>query len=239
MDRDPAFGIVQVNTPGRSFWLKEEGHGNDGPALIRYLLAEHEWMRKEDPDRQVRPGEIVMDCGAHVGTFVHQALQLGAAKVVAVEPDATNIECLRRNFKQEIAAGKVVVYPKAVWDSETTLKFTVSGDNSGMNSAVIATQGRTVEVPATRIDTIVRELNLPRLDRIKMDIEGAERNALRGGMASLRQFRPKVVLETYHLPDDAQVLPAILREAHSDYRIHCGPCEYAAARYVPHVLYVE
>jgi FkbM family methyltransferase len=239
VERDHQFGIVRVQTPSRSFWLKDRGDGLDGPSLIRYLLVEHDWMRAEDPDRQVKPGEIVMDCGAHVGTFVHQALELGAARVVAVEPDRTNLECLRRNFAREIEAGQVVLYPKAVWDAKTTLKFTVSDDNSGMNTAVLSAHGRVVEVPATRIDDIVEELNLPRLDRIKLDVEGAERNALRGGIATLKRFRPRIVLEAYHLPDDATVLPGILHAAHDGYKIHCGPCEYDNGRYIPHVLYVE
>jgi hypothetical protein len=60
-------------------------------------------------------------CGAHIGVYIREALSLGAKLVVAVEPALENLECLRRNFATEIAAGRVIVYPKGVWDREEVL----------------------------------------------------------------------------------------------------------------------
>ena len=60
----------------------------------------------------VRPGDVVLDCGANIGVFVRESLDAGAKTVVAIEPAPENIECLRRNFKDEIAAGRVIVYPE-------------------------------------------------------------------------------------------------------------------------------
>jgi Methyltransferase FkbM domain len=74
-----------------------------------------------------------------------------------------------------------------------------------------------------------------------MDIEGAEREALRGATRTLERFRPRLMLDSYHLPDDMKVLPAILRRAHPDYSLHCGPCEAAPGnpRLIPHVTFYE
>jgi hypothetical protein len=41
--------------------------------------------------------------------------------VVAIEPSPANLECLRRNMSREIASGRVIVYPKGVWDREDVL----------------------------------------------------------------------------------------------------------------------
>jgi hypothetical protein len=79
------------------------------------------------------------------------------------------------------------------------------------------------------------------VDFIKLDIEGAEREALKGGMETLRQFRPRLMLEMYHRPDDRQVLPIVVRQAHADYGIICGPCEFDQQNkeVVPHVFYMQ
>jgi FkbM family methyltransferase len=240
VDRDREWDLVQVQTPGgRKYWIRDAGAWLPGPRLIAYLVAEHQWMAQRNPGDIVAEGDTVIDCGAHVGVFTADALARGARRVVAIEPDAANLECLRRNFKDEIEAGRVVLVPKAVWSEPTTLRFTVAEENSGMGSAVLERAGREIEVPATTIDAIVREYGIGKVDYLKMDIEGAERHALRGGMETLRRSRPRVMLEAYHLDDDYQVLPGLLREAHADYREICGPCELdgRSRSYRPYVLY--
>lgn len=239
--QDAELGIVEVSTRGRSFWIKKTGAEMDGLKLIPYLVAEHAWMRLANPAETVQPGDTVIDCGAHVGTFAADALARGAKQVIAIEPDETNIECLRRNFRNEIADRRLVLVPKAAWSEETMLKFTVSDANSGMGSAVIKTGTREIEVPATTIDAIIRDYGIDRVDYLKMDIEGAERHALKGGLETLKRFRPRLMLESYHLPDDPVVLPGILRQAHADYREICGPCERRAqyTHWRPYVLYFQ
>lgn len=239
VERDEALGIVRVEVAGQSYWVKEAGGEMEGRVLVGHLVAEHEWMGESNRDEAVKAGEMVIDCGAHVGTFTRDALARGARRVVAVEPDETNLECLRRNFAAELKSGRVVLAPKAVWREETTLRFAVSDANSGMGSAVVSTGKREVEVPATTLDAIVRDYGLERVDYLKMDIEGAERQALAGGMGLLKRFRPRVMLEAYHLADDHVVLPRMLRQAHGDYREVCGPCERDGriGEWRPYVLY--
>jgi FkbM family methyltransferase len=172
-----------------------------------------------------------------VGVFTQRALARGASKVVAVEPDPVNLECLRRNFREEIAAGKVVLVPKGVWNSVTTLTFSESTQNSGMNSFVEQEHGTKMQLPVTTIDSLVEELGLGRVDYIKMDIEGSEREALKGARKTLAKFRPRLMLDTYHRPDDPRVLPALIQEANPAYRTKCGPCEMEDGRLIPHVTY--
>jgi FkbM family methyltransferase len=235
---DPAFDIVKVRTPGRDFWVPRQGAELNGGALIAYLLAEHRWMEKANPDRQVKPGDTVLDCGAHVGIFTESALRRGAAKVIAFEIDPVNLECLRRNLAREIAENRVVVVAKGVWSSETTMDFTVSTHNSGRGSLVIKGFGTTtIPVPLIRIDTALADLQVRRVDFIKMDIEGAEREALAGAAHTLRRFKPTLALDAYHLPDDPTVLPRIILAANPAYSVTCGPCERFADAYKPHVLY--
>ncbi len=239
-EQDMTLGIRLISFPERDVWVKDPADV-DG---IGYLFAEHEWFEGQVQGAKVLPGEIVLDCGAHVGIFTHHALKNGAAKVVAIEPDPTNLECLRRNFKDEIASGRVIVFPKGVWSHPDTLTFFL-GDSPAVNSAVAAPDhgfsGETMQIEVTTIDLIVQTLNLERVDYIKMDIEGAEREALQGAMNTLKQYRPRLFVDSYHRPDDSDVLPGIIRQAHADYALECGPCEPILREHllVPHVTYYK
>jgi FkbM family methyltransferase len=148
-----------------------------------------------------------------------------------------NLECLRRNFQPEIAAGCVVIVPKGVWNAEAEMDFTVSSENSGMSSLVMPDpQGKKIRVPLTRIDTAAAELSLAQVNFIKMDIEGAERQALAGAAGVLRRFKPVLAVEAYHLVDDAEVLPRVVLQANPGYAKVCGPCEQGPDGYLPHAL---
>ena len=185
LDRDEELGIVLLAHPDvdRRFWIREQGGQMDGPALLSYLIGEQQWIIEETPEARLKPGDIVVDCGAHVGAFSDRAFREGASKVIAFEPDPIQIQCLRRNFVPEIEAGKFVLIEKAVWSDIGTTTFRIGAGNSGAGSVVEQPTGSTVEVETTTIDRVVRELRLPRVDVIKMDIEGAEREALKGAPA--------------------------------------------------------
>jgi FkbM family methyltransferase len=235
---DQELGLIQVQTPSRAFWLPKAGRELGGFDLVTYLVAEHAWMGEIDPNLQVQSGSVVVDGGGHVGTFTSFALARGASRVIAFEPDPVNMECFRRNFAAEISSGRVVLVPKALWHSETSLSFTVSEANSGMGSAVISSGSRTIDVPAVTLDETLGRLGVGHIDYLKMDIEGAERHALNGAMKTLSRDRPRLLLESYHLPDDPIVLRGILRRAHAGYAAECGPCEMGSEqKWRPHVIY--
>jgi hypothetical protein len=83
----------------------------------------------------------------------------------------------------------------------------------------------------------VAELHLSRVDYIKMDIEGAEREALRGAEETLRKYRPRLMLDAYHRPDDATVLPGLMRRVYRGYVATCGPCQLEDNRLIPHAIF--
>lgn len=74
-------------------------------------------------------------------------------------------------------------------------------------------------VETVRLDDFVRENNLTRVDFIKSDIEGFERNMLEGAQETLARFAPKLALCTYHLPDDPQVMAELIKRANPKYNI--------------------
>jgi FkbM family methyltransferase len=240
---DAALGIVQVATGGRSFWVKQGGTEMSGAKLIPYLLTEHEWIQERNPGVRVDRGDVVVDIGAHVGVFTDNALRAGASKVIMVEPDPINVECLRRNFATELANGRVVLIAEGAWSSHSELELHIGVSNSGTGSMQYAEKGsRSVKVPVRPLDEMLAEKGITQVNFIKMDIEGAEREALRGASKLLAAARPKLMLDSYHLPDDPVVLPKLINQLNAKYEALCGPCELndnlnRGAQLTPHVTF--
>jgi FkbM family methyltransferase len=135
-----------------------------GREVIAYLRAEHDWVAAHDPE-QTYTRAISCSTAARTWEFsFRKALELGARKVVAIEPEPVNLECLQRNYKKEIAEGRVVVAACGVWSSAGTMRLFLSNHNSGMNSMVRHESGPAVEVPTRTIDSLVDELRLARVD---------------------------------------------------------------------------
>jgi len=209
-------------TPSGRFWMP----AGAPDTLLPHLLAEQREHVYGDGSRAVQPGDIVLDCGANVGVVTRNALNAGARVVVAIEPAPENLECLRRNFSREIAAGRVIVYPKGVWDKDDFLRMNVRLSNPAADTFVtpVGSDCLTAKLPLTTIDQLVSELRLPRVDYIKMDIEGAEQRALAGAQKTLAAFHPRLSVSVYHLPGDRERIPQLIRQAFPGYRNACTAC---------------
>ncbi len=240
-ETDEKLGIVRVETPLRPFWIAVSGTEMKGPELLAYLITEQRWVAESNSAELVHPGDVVVDVGAHVGTFTAWSLQRGASKVVLFEPDPVNVECLRRNFVNEIADGRVILFPEGAWSSELSIDLNLGVANSGTGSMVYKEAGgRTIKVRVRPIDVMLKEAGVDKVNFIKMDIEGAEREAIKGAAATIRAHRPRMMLDSYHLPDDATVLPKLLTTLHPAYQEVCGPCEFNdnhGKRIAPHVTF--
>ena len=118
--------------------------------------------------------------------------------------------------------------------------FALSATNSGTGSLVLAELDTPkIAVSADTIDRMLLEIGTRKVDFMRMEITGSEREALQGAVNTLRRQRPRIMLGGYHRPDDDDVLPKLIRSANVGYRLICGPCEIADGRVVPHVLFFE
>lgn len=233
LEKDPA-GFHLWQTPNGRFWLPA---GSD--YAVFWDLGEQQMKIYDQDGLGVRAGDVVLDCGANVGVYTRTALDAGARLVVAIELAPENLECLRRNFAEEVRAGRVIVYPKGVWDKDDSLVLNVHAGNSAADSVVFkadkGSQGPTV--PLTTIDKLVAELKLDRVDFIKMDIEGAEKNALVGAHGTLAKYHPRMALSAYHLPGDPEKIPELVRQGWAGYHTVCGRCEDRGTSISAAVLY--
>ena len=152
------------------------------------VLAAHRHMAW-NPDeyaafrREVRAGEIVLDIGANLGAYT---LVFGnsvgpSGRVYAFEPAPDARAGLERHVSLNALEDRVVVRPEAVSAAQGTARFTASGA-SGSNRLSSGREG--CEVSTTSIDAFCAPLGL-RPDVIKVDVEGAELDVLKGARATI------------------------------------------------------
>jgi len=164
-------------------------------------------------------GDIVFDCGAHIGLFSAVASRYGA-HVHAFEAIPSTID----DYLSKTASWNehITIYNNAVWDEEKILDFSVLENHIGASRCdELLWEGANVferhKIQAITLDAFIEEWQLEHVDFIKVDIEGAERNFLRGAKNVLRRFAPKLSICSYHLPDDPQVLQELILEANPNY----------------------
>ena len=162
--------------------------------------------------------EVLVDCGAFDGDSVRDFLTRTGGRfrhIYALEPDAANIDALERycsSLAPEIA-GRITILPYAVGATNGTVRFCAEG----FQGSRIAEAG-SVEIPCRTLDTALPENVCPTL--IKMDIEGAEPQAIPGAARTISRCRPVMAVCAYHKCDHLWTLPRLLKAAAPDYRIY-------------------
>jgi FkbM family methyltransferase len=102
---------------------------------------------------------------------------------------------------------------------EGNIPIYINEKNSGGNTAIKHTDLSSEIISITTLDKFVEENNIERVDFIKADIEGAERDMLKGAAMTLKKFAPKLAICTYHFPEDPKLLEKIILEANPKYKV--------------------
>jgi FkbM family methyltransferase len=181
-------------------------------------------------------GSVFLDVGAHIGYFsIKAARKVGATgRVLSFDPNPEILKLLRDNVAAN-RTSNVIVEPIACTDRDQMLTFyAVPTNNTGASSLARdnaepwSAATKSYQVRGRPIDDVVRELNLSRVDAIKVDVEGAEVSVLRGTLNTLKRFHPKLIVEvsapqlaSFHTtPAD---LVSLIRSAGYDYSRPLNP----------------
>ena len=167
-------------------------------------------------------GDIVIDAGGCYGDtalyFAHQAGPQG--RVASFEFLPANVVVLRRNLALNSGlAQRIRLFENPVW-SKSGEKLFVSGNGPGTKVSSACEDPGASRVETLKIDDWVACGDYPRIDFIKMDIEGAELEALRGSEMVLRRFRPKLAICVYHNLEDFWAIPGYLDGLGLGYRFY-------------------
>ncbi len=164
--------------------------------------------------------EVYVDLGAYTGDTIAELLEFTGGKyekIYALEPD-------RRNFKKLLKSTEgmknVENFNCAAWEYDTELMF---ADRSGRQSALSST-GTLKEVRS--VDSI---LEGGRADIIKMDVEGAEDEAINGAKNTIAVYKPKLMISLYHRNRDIFYLPLKIKRMNPDYKLYIRHQPYIPA----------
>lgn len=146
--------------------------------------------------RALKPGMVVLDIGANIGYFsmLAAALVEDTGHVYAIEPNPENIKLLEASRRAN-KFNHVTPYQLAAGRQPGLLVLHAAASNgtTATPSQDFETLMQAVTVPALPIDTLLSDVQ--RLDFVKLDIEGAEFNALLGARRLIERFRPFIVSE--------------------------------------------
>jgi FkbM family methyltransferase len=149
------------------------------------------------------PSATFVDVGAHIGYYSLKAASLVGphGHILSVEPNPQTLPKLRGNIAASDASA-VSVWPVACAASESTLQFYAAPESntgesslSRENASQEGTAAVSYSVPARPLDAIVKEAKLDRVDVIKIDVEGAEFEVLKGASQTLALYHPVLIIE--------------------------------------------
>ena len=161
------------------------------------------------------------DLGAYNGDTVRQLLAKGenTHTIWAMEPDGRNYKKLEL-YAQDETRARVIPVNAGAWNEETVLFFDKSGNRNASfeknRSQTLADRpAKMVEVKALPLDSV---LNGARVDYIKYDVEGSEREALDGSVKTLAEHAPTLLVSLYHRSEDLFALPLHIRKIAPHYK---------------------
>lgn len=163
----------------------------------------------------VEPSDWVLDLGAFNGnsSIVFSRAAGPEGKVFAFEPNPSMQEILARNITK-MGCDNIAIIPCGAGDRPGQLRFVSQGAASRFDPF------GNIEVEVKTVDDFVEKAELPRVDFIKLDVEGFEMPALRGAAGTIRKFRPKLAISVYHLHYDAYAIPLFINDLSPWYRFY-------------------
>ena len=168
-----------------------------GVAKLLYAFREDHEPELTFLRRHLRPGMVVADVGACYGIYTLVAARLvePGGQVLAFEPAATSFGRLAANVKRNGLAN-VRLFRMAAWDEcgSAPLFHACDPSRNSLDRARCEASGWEI-VRLGRLDDVLEACDPGRLDLLKVDVEGAEAEALRGAVRSLRTWRPVVIFE--------------------------------------------
>jgi FkbM family methyltransferase len=181
-----AMPIMQGRLKGKKWIVGAGEHG--------YWLGSYEINKRMAFEREIPAGAVVYDIGANVGYFsLLAAVLVGSeGQVYAFEPLPRNIEFLKKHITLN-GLGNAEVVEAAVSDRSGEASFDL-GASSAMGH--LADSGQ-ITVRMVSLDDLLQAGEIEPPDYMKVDVEGAEYDVLRGARSLLEKYHPTLFLDTH------------------------------------------
>ncbi len=166
------------------------------------------------PELQLSEDEIFVDAGSFDGltSVCFNDITKGMyRKIYAFEPDEKNLRKCRKTF-QEHSLINVETVPIGLWNKTDILSF----DSRGNGASKIENEAED-KIKVDRLDNVLSD---EQISFIKMDLEGAEYNALSGAREIISRCKPKLAISVYHKPEDIWELPDLILSISEEYQFY-------------------
>ena len=169
-------------------------------ALVSTLINGQYFFERGGVRIAPEPNDVVIDGGSFTGdTSIIFAKVVGRnGRVFAFDPLQAHVDICRHNFARPGYENVSVI--GAGLSDRTVDAPPIPG--AAYNPGLSIAGGNDGPIPLVRIDDLLLEGRIPRVDYLKLDVEGSELEALRGSLAAIHKFRPKLAISLYHKPQD-------------------------------------
>ncbi|MGH1387699.1 FkbM family methyltransferase [Kordia sp.] len=170
----------------------------------------------------VKKDDVVIDAGAnHAYLSIYYGKKVGSAgKVFAFEPDKINVAEMEANIALNAGVENIQIQEELIWNENTKLEFFEAGTVSS-SIHYKPENAKAILKDAITIDSFQKREQLERLDFVKMDIEGAEIEAMDGLVEVLEKFKPNFAIASYHWVNEEQTykkVEAFFKEKNYPYK---------------------
>lgn len=179
--------------------------------LVTYATTFVSELYRYQEKVDVAQGEVFIDCGAYILDTAIWALQKGASKVFAFEPNPLLMPQIHANKRQHDVHNRIELVSFGVSNADERIAFAADSTNSSTMNAKDDMYINTVT-----LDNFCAERGIvPTF--IKMDIEGVGLKALQGASRTIAMHRPKLAVCIYHNPEDMWTLPHYIKALVPEY----------------------
>lgn len=217
--------IVRVIVGNHVIAWPRQFSNEDLPWLHHEIFDDYEGNPSsyDHPRMDWKGARWVLDAGCCEGYFSQFVFDKNpATKVIAMEPIREMGAALEKTFEKEIASGNFFLQSCALSREKTTVRFACQLSrvcDSAINYNEVDEGKDVYEVTCMSLDALTASFGLGHGGIVKMDIEGAEMEALEGGERLLRDFRPKLALAVYHEYENALRCRDIILRHNSSYTV--------------------
>ena len=219
---------------GRFPYYGTKIHFRPGSSLFRVACEQgvYEAANMDLLTGLAKPGAWHFDVGGNIGLMAAPILyRVPGCHVLSFEPSLNVLPYLQRTVAESPFADRWTVVPKAVGARVGRAKFNLNSPENSPYDGILST-GRVaseqqIEVELTTLDAEWKRLGSPRVSSIKIDVEGAELEVLKGAYECLLKEQPPILLEwnaenlaAYHCPPDC--LLTVAREM--NWQVFAQPC---------------
>ncbi len=165
--------------------------------------------------------ESYLDLGAYRGDTVDEFLYYAGGSyshITALEPDRKTFAKLKSHISD---MKNVRIFRMGIWSEDRDMSFE---ESLGRGSNIGQVGGSDLAV--TKIDTLYA---VRRVSYIKMDVEGSERQAIIGGINTIKRDKPKLNIAAYHRSEDIFSLPLIINSIEPGYKLYMRQHPYIPA----------